>query len=389
MAEVKTTENKNIKNKKHFEMSPVVKYSLLAILASIVIGIFVMILSGQFYQIDNFFAYMFTSNFGSSAGFGTFLGNLGWMILIGLSVGVAFKAGQFNIGASGQMLSGGMISFMFASKVNMGPSGFVFTIIIASIVGAFVALIIALLKSKFNINVVISSIMINWIVFYLLKYVSSTEFGTLTTLLDNSLRMDWLSNMFGVSSESSSLNIGFIIALLLVPLFVFLYKKTPWGYKQDILGNNPKVATYIGINRDLEMIKTMVISGALAGLAGAVYYVGILDRLPSTESLTDIPWQGFNGITIALVGLSSPIGILFSSILLTLLQTPYLDGIIGSMNIAGIITATMILLLSTVQYFIVYKPRSINSKKLNNKDKDSSITKSIVDKQEKVGDKNE
>lgn len=367
MSEVKTTENKVISKKKFFNVSPVVKYSIFAIIASILIGIFVMILAGQFYQIDNFFAYMFTSNFGSSAGFATFLGNLGWMILIGLSVGVAFKAGQFNIGAAGQMISGGMVSFMFASKAGMGEMGFVFTILIASIVGAFVAFIIAILKSKFNINVVISSIMINWIVFYLLKYLSSTEFGALTVLTDqlhnNSLRMSWLSNIFGVSIESSSINVGFIIALLLIPLFVFLYKKTTWGYKQDILGNNPKVATYIGINRDFEMIKTMVISGALAGLAGAVYYCGVLDRLPSTESLTDIPWQGFNGITIALVGLSSPIGILFSAILLTLLQTPYLDGIIGSMNITGVITATMILLLSTVQYFIVYKPRNSKKKK--------------------------
>ncbi len=383
MSEVKAIKNNKTK-KTNLKISPVVKYSLLAILASIVIGLFVITLSGQFYQIDNFFAYMFKSNFGSLPGFATFLGNFGWMILIGLSVGVAFKAGLFNIGAAGQMISGGMVSFMFASKVNMGGSGFIFTILIALIIGAFVALIIAILKSKFNINVVISSIMINWIIFYLLKYVSSTDFGISTILLNNSLRMNWLSNMFNVSSDSSSLNIGFIIALLLIPIFTFLYKKTTWGYKQDILGHNPKVATYIGINRDYEMIKTMVISGALAGLAGAVYYCGVLDRLPSTESLTDIPWQGFDGITIALVGLSSPIGILFSSILLTLLQTPYLDGIIGSMNISGIITATMILLLSTVQYFIVYKPRNIKSKK-ENKDESTKLSSTNNKVDEKKG----
>ncbi len=383
MSEVKAIKNNKTK-KTNLKISPVVKYSLLAILASIVIGLFVITLSGQFYQIDNFFSYMFKSNFGSLPGFATFLGNFGWMILIGLSVGVAFKAGLFNIGAAGQMISGGMVSFMFASKVNMGGSGFIFTILIALIIGAFVALIIAILKSKFNINVVISSIMINWIIFYLLKYVSSTDFGISTILLDNSLRMNWLSNMFNVSSDSSSLNIGFIIALLLIPIFTFLYKKTTWGYKQDILGHNPKVATYIGINRDYEMIKTMVISGALAGLAGAIYYCGVLDRLPSTESLTDIPWQGFDGITIALVGLSSPIGILFSSILLTLLQTPYLDGIIGSMNISGIITATMILLLSTVQYFIVYKPRNIKSKK-ENKDESTKLSSTNNKVDEKKG----
>lgn len=383
MSEIKTTNNK-ISKKKTMQMSPVVKYSLLSILVSILIGIFVMILSGQFYQIDNFFSYIFTSNFGSSAGFASFLGDLGWMILIGLSVGVAFKAGQFNIGAAGQMISGGMVSFMFASKVNMGAtasiSGPFLTMMIALSVGAFVAFIIAILKTKFNINVVISSIMINWIVFYLLKYVSSTDFGLLTINLDNSLRVNWLSNLFGLSYSSSSLNMGFIVALCLIPLFTFLYKKTTWGYKQDILGNNPKVATYVGMNRDTEMIKTMIISGALAGLAGAVYYCGVLDRLPSTESLADIPWQGFNGITIALVGLSSPIGILFSSILLTLLQTSYLDGIIGSMNISGIIVASMILLLSTVQYFIVYKPKKIKEKDDENKIIISKIKKDTTKK---------
>ena len=125
------------------------------------------------------------------------------------------------------------------------------------------------------------------------------------------------------------------------------------------------------------MIKTMAISGALAGLAGASYYCGVLNRLPSTESLTDIPWQGFNGITIALVGLSSPIGILFASILLTLLQTPYLDGIIGSMNIVGVTTALMILSLSVVQYFIVYKPR--HSKDKNDKTIDTLKNKETLD----------
>jgi ABC-type uncharacterized transport system permease subunit len=346
------------------------KYSLLAILLSFLIGIFLMIVAGQSHQIAHFFSYMFVMNFGSLPGFANFLGNLGWMIIIGLSLGVAFKSGQFNIGATGQMIFGGALGFIFASNVHIGRGGFIFTILISMTAGASVAFLIAFLKTKFNINIVVSSIMFNWIIFYLFKYLCGTDLSSQGIDFNNSLRFDGLTNLFNLSIDSSVLNIGFIIALLLVPLFIFLYKKTTWGYKQSILGKNPSVANYISLNKNWEIIKTFIISGALAGLAGSIYYCGILDRLPSNETLLDIPSQGFSGITIALIGFNSPFGILLASILLTLLNTPYIDGIVGSINISQIISASIIIMLSTVQYFIIYRDKKVIKKKIFKKGSD-------------------
>ena len=310
MTDVKTINSKNTKNtkesknKKRFGGENL-KWSLLAVFGSIIIGIFIMIWAGQVHQIDDYFIDIFKYNFFSAAGFANFLGNFGWMLVIGLALGVAFRAGQFNIGAAGQMMAGGITAFLFASNIHMGKAGVILTILIATITGALVAWVIGFLKTQFNINVVISSIMINWIIFYAMKYVGgSVIYGKLPIIADNSLRMSWLSNLFNVSSLVSAVNIGFIIAIVIVIILAIAYKKTTWGYKQEILGLNPKVSDYIGINKNKEIIKTLMISGALAGFAGAIYYCGVLDLFSDPTTLNDLPGQGFQGITVALVGFS-------------------------------------------------------------------------------------
>jgi len=386
MAEVKTTKTKETKQKK-WTLNENFKWSCLAVSSSIIIGIIIMIWAGQVHQIDDYFWNLLKLNFFTSAGFANFLGNLGWMVVIGLSLGVAFKAGQFNIGAAGQMIAGGITSFLFASNVHMGNGGFIFTILIATITGAFVAWVIGVLKTQFNINVVISSIMINWMIFYLMKYVGGLKIvlTNYSTLLSNSLRMDWLSSIFHVSPLVSAINIGFIIAIILVVVFTFIYKKTAWGYKQEILGKNPRVANYIGVNKNREIIKTLVISGALAGFAGAIYYCGILDTFPKIETLNNIPEQGFEGITIALIGFSSPVGIFAASILIAIINANGADGVIGSMSISGIMIALMIIFLSIVQYFVIYNP--LKAKNKNDNQEKKPIIKKIKKKPKETKDK--
>ncbi len=334
-------------------------YSLL----SIAIGFFfafiiILIIGGNpLLYISN----IFKGNFYSLESFGNFLATLSWMILIGLSVSVSFKAGLFNIGVAGQMMAGGISGFLFAYYAHIGRVGVIFSILVPLLTGMFIAWFIGMLKVKLGVNEVLSSIMINWIIYWVyrfftnpsyFKFVDTSTGSTVPINPDNSLQFDWLTNIFG---PHSFINIGIIIALFVLGLIVFFYVFTNWGRKQNILGTNPKVAKSIGMKSDREIMKTMALSGALAGLAGSVYYLGIKEALPAIGS--DIPGEGFNGITISLIAFNNPAGILFSSIFVSMLYNSNL--MVSSVlnpKISTLILGIIILIISFSQFLIIYKP---------------------------------
>lgn len=331
--------------------------SLKAVGISFLVGFILIIISGQGSELLKFITSIVTLSFNDLKTISDFLGRLSYLIPLGLSLVVSFRIGVFNIGASGQAMAGGLISFVFATKINVGGIGFIFTILIGVIIGMLVALLIAFLKNKFNINEVISSIMLNWIFFYLIKFTS--YYGESWTILSgNDLRMSWLSSIFNDPHMYRSINIGIIISIILIPILWFLYSKTTWGFKQEILGNNSNVAKYIGINQKAEIYKSMLISGGLAGLAGTIYIVGVSQSLP-IDSITDIPSWTFDGITISLLGFNSPIGIIGSSILMALLTSPTndLDLVIGGIKIVNVMISIMIILIARSNYRILYGKR--------------------------------
>ncbi len=373
--EIKNIDNKN-KNEGQISKNKIqIQESLKAIGSAFLIGLLLIIITGQSSEILIFIKSIFTLSFGDLKSFANFLGKLAYMIPLGLSLAVSFRMKIFNIGSAGQAIGGGLAAYIFASNVNVGDFGFLITILIGVIVGSLLAQLIALLKNYFKIHEVISSIMLNWIIFYILKYFAVGAGESIILLEGNDLRMDWLSNLFGTSTSFSQINIGIIISIPLIFIFAWLYKNTLWGYKQDLIGNNKNIGDYIGINKKAEITKTMAISGALAGFAGVVYYTGYNVNLPQ-NSIQDIPAWGFEGITIALIGFNSPIGILFSSILIGLLtfSSDDLDILIGDLNIIDIMIGIMILFLAKSHYRINYgkKIRIKEDNKNINKDYKSS-----------------
>ncbi len=329
--------------------------ALVAFLLAMLIGLLLIIATGQTYAIGNFFKNFWSESFGSISKFSSWLSTLAYLIPLGLALAVSFRMGIFNIGAAGQALAGGSIAFLVGSTLNIGSLGWIVTIIIGVAVGASMAFVIAFLKNKFKINEVISSIMLNWMAFYLIRFLVIPADGDASTILinaNNDLNFAWLNSLFGEGNASDDVNIGIIIMIPLAVLVWFAYSKTKWGYKQDLIGNNPHVGDFLGIDKNKEIYKAMIISGALAGFAGVVYQCG-MDNAVLAKGAKDIPAWTFNGITISLLGFNSPIGIIFSSALFATFNSD-IDSVIGDYGIIDVIVALMVVFIAASNYLVTY-----------------------------------
>ena len=241
------------------------------------------------------------------------------LILTGLSLTFAFRTGLFNIGTPGQMLFGGLCSTIVAHTVTLPrPLLLIVLIIVAILGGALWGAIPGILKSCFNVHEVVSCIMMNWIGYWIIYYVVRDYFpnGSKSTeslpLADHvTLRASWLSEVFG----GSYINFGIILAILAVILIAFILNKTTFGYELKAVGYNKHAAQYAGISVNRSIIFSMMIAGGLAGLAGLTQYLGVATNM----QIGVMPSQGFDGIAVALLGATTPVGSLIAALFFGLL----------------------------------------------------------------------
>ncbi|MBD5423286.1 MAG: hypothetical protein HDR43_02210 [Mycoplasma sp.] len=262
--------------------------------------------------------------------FGDFVPILVTFILSGLSVAICFKAGIFNIGIPGQMMSAGFISLLLirGEIANSGGSfnhGTVIGAILLSIlISVCVALLIGVLKAYLNVNEVVSSIMINWIIFFIIRYfvgLYQNDSGfhlTTNELFGYSKSISYATEMpdfyFIDSWYSSGWSWILIIFTALITLTIWmLIKFTKFGYKIKMVGLSSTAADYSGTNKKHLILATMSISGLLSGLAGFVWYFayqkGTIDISISNGPL----YIGFTAIAISLIVFDNPLAILLSS----------------------------------------------------------------------------
>lgn len=271
------------------------------------------------------------------------------LILTGLSVAFAFKTGLFNIGAPGQMLFGGFVSLALGLSLDLPKGIMILVMIIGSMLaGALFALIPGILKAKFNVHEVVSTIMMNWISYWIVFYAvpeyfkGSVETESAALSENSSLYLKGLSDFF----DGSFINIGIIIAIISVIAIAFILNKTVLGYELKAVGFNRHAAEYAGMPVNRNIILSMMIAGGLAGLAGLTQYAG------NTVSMQIgvMPSQGFDGIAVALLAGNTPIGVLFSAIFFGVLYTG--RGFMSAMvdippEIAGTIIAIIIYFAAT------------------------------------------
>nr|WP_243141270.1 ABC transporter permease [Alkaliphilus pronyensis] len=269
------------------------------------------------------------------------------LILTGLSVAFAFRTGLFNIGASGQMLFGGFCATAVALTLSAPkPILLLISVIAAGIGGALWGVVPGLLKSKFNVHEVVSSIMMNWIAYWVIYYAVPTylkgaflETESKKISHEASLRVDWLTNLF----DGSYINLGLFIGIISVIVIAFILNKTVLGYELKSVGFNRYAAEYAGISVNKNIVLAMMISGALAGLAGAALYIGNASNI----QIGILPPQGFDGIAVSLLGSNTPIGVLAAAIFFGLLYSG--KGFMNAMtNIPPEIADTII---ATIIYF--------------------------------------
>jgi simple sugar transport system permease protein len=236
------------------------------------------------------------------------------IILTGISVAFAFRTGLFNIGATGQLTMGAFAAVYVGIKWTfLGPLHWIVAVFAGALVGALWGSIPGLLKAYRNVNEVVASIMLNYIgsflsILLIKTYIYNQELARALSPAASAY-LPRLSEL--ITTHRSSLNFGFIIALIVVAVTHIILNKTTFGYQLKSVGFNRDASRYVGINEKRNIILAMTISGAIAGIAGATMYL-VPGRLMTIES--SLLQEGFTGIAISLLGLSSPIGVLFAGL---------------------------------------------------------------------------
>jgi simple sugar transport system permease protein len=281
---------------------------IIAVFIALFIGGILIKLQG----LDPIVAYksLFKTAFGSIEGIGATLGKSTPLVLSGLAVAVGLRAGLFNIGAQGQLLSGSLAA-AWAGVTFDGLPGYIHipvALIIGAFFGSIVAAISGLLKAYRGVHEVITTIMLNSIVMAIADYLASGklrepgQFLTRTSEIAESARLPIIGNLPS----------GFFIAVILGVFIWWILGRTTSGFRIETVGRNRHAAWYSGISVKRTVISAMVVSGAIAGLGGAIETLGITYRYAPAFNLG----LGFDGITIALLGRVHPIGIIPGAILI-------------------------------------------------------------------------
>ena len=253
------------------------------------------------------------------------------LILTGLSVAVAFKTGLFNIGAPGQYLMGTAATLILALTIPTetvpAPLVWLIAFLGGMLAGALWGCIPGLVKAFLNINEVLACIMTNWIAANLVTWmfdgsdfrnlVENTKSGYIYKTSYNGVQTAklGLDKLF----PGSQVNGGIIVAIVIAILVYILMNKTTLGYELKACGANRHAARYAGISDKRNIVLSMAIAGSLSGAAAALYYLsGNTEFFWSTYQ--SLPATGFNGIPVALLAASNPIGVIFTGCFMSMLD---------------------------------------------------------------------
>jgi len=232
------------------------------------------------------------------------------LLLAGLGVGIGFRAGLFNIGAQGQFLMGAVGAVAVAANMQSSPPAIAIPAALAggALAGAAWGFVPGLLKATSGAHEVVTTIMMNYIALASLAWIVK---GPLKEMGSNPPTTPDVGAAALPILIGSTGHLGILLAFAAVPIAWFLLFRTTRGFEIRAVGANPDAARYAGVNPRLMIVLTMSIAGMLAGLAGACTILGISHRMNTTFQTK----VGFDSITVALLGRSNPIGIMFAALL--------------------------------------------------------------------------
>lgn len=288
--------------------------------------------------------------------FTSFLNALTPMLFAALAVLIALKAGLFNIGVSGQMLAAGFTATILIGYSNL-PAVIAkpLVILIGFVIGALAGALVGYLKHRFNINEVVSTIMFNYIFQNVISFLINTFYVDPVSRQSKNVGQAGRLTLVDVVVGDYKMDIplGILVAVVGIAVTAFIMNKTTLGFEIKAVGNSIRAAEYAGIQVGRTRVLAMMLSGGFAGLAGVTYYLGYFASIQPKVLVS----TGYDAIAVALLGNSSPVGIIFSSFLITVISkgSTYMSSTSGvQAEIASAITG-IILLFSACGAYVKYK----------------------------------
>lgn len=333
--------------------------------ASLAVGALIFILLGKnpltaYHSLLQGSGFLPKPKYGGSQGmitdFTSFINAWTPLLVASLAVAVALKSGLFNIGVAGQMLAAA-----FVATITVGYSTLPWIIakplalIIGAIVGGTIGASIGYLKYKYNINEVVSTIMYNYIIQYVVAFFITLNYINPISRQSNSINDSASWTLHGIKLFGLKIDIplGIIIAIILAILLNIMFKKTAFGFEIQAIGLNRTAALKTGMPIGKNMVKAMGLSGMLAGIAGIMFYLGFnMSIMPRTLSPV-----GFDSIAVALLGGLHPIGIIAASFIISIIGSgsTYMRSVTGVEAEIATVIIGIILLFSACSNYIQYK----------------------------------
>lgn len=284
------------------------------------------------------------------------------LLMCSLSVLFAYKVGLFNIGAAGQYVAGAGAGLYCVLALNLP---WYVGMLAAVLAGAVLGAISGMLKAYRNVNEVISCIMLNWISLYLVNNLLTAvkDPNSPDTLVISKVNPAGLIPTMGLEnlfSKNRYVTIALPLAVLIAIAVWVLLEKTKLGYELKATGLNKNAAKYSGMREKFNLILTMSLAGALAGMGAAMYFLSGYGRWVTTQSA--VPAMGFNGIAAAFLGGLHPIGAIFSSFFIQHITEggAYVDKSMYSSQISDLISSMIIYLCGFVLFFKQWMNRRLD-----------------------------
>lgn len=319
------------------------------VIALLVSAVVIMALTGK--NPIQVYSSMISGAFGSELRIWSLAQNVAILLCVSLAVTPAFKMKFWNIGAEGQVLVGGLatVAVMMFCGDSLPTPLFIVVMLVASVLAGIIwALLPALFKAQWNTNETLFTLMMNYVatqlVAYFLKVFVKSGSGVLTPMPEHGLPV--------IAGHAYLLNI-IVVAVLTVLVYIYL-KYTKQGYEISVVGESENTARYIGINVKKVVIRTMIISGALCGIAGLLLVGGT----NHTISTTTVDGRGFTAIMVSWLAKFNPVFMIFTSFLIVFLekgaQQVSTDFRIPS-SISDIVTGIILFFIIGCEFFLQYK----------------------------------
>ena len=320
---------------------------LVALAIAAVVGDILILIFGQ--SPGEVYRQLLEGTWGNAYGFGQVIYKATTLTFTGLAVAIGIRAGLFNIGAESQLASGGFLAALVGLAVPAGTPGIIAVLVClvaAGVGGGVVGAVPGVLKARFGASEVIVTIMLNFVVLALLNYIVAAHVHVPETLHTPEIKAGAVPRLTALSAmfAGSAANTTFVFAIIAAAAVWWYLFRTRAGYELRAVGLQPDAAEYGGVRVGSVWAKTMIVSGALAGLGGVNYVLGYKHYYEEGFGTG----SGFLGIAVALVGRNHPVGVVIAALLFaTLSQGGLAVNALVPKQMVDVLTAVVIIAVAT------------------------------------------